>query len=84
MRWLRDNATLIGLFGAVLIGFVTMFVKYGPLIEKSEVKALEKTLRSGLVELAKCVDNPQYVGGSDRADRDPSCETRVFRVLEED
>ena len=84
MRWLREHAGVIGLVGAVLIGLVTMFVEYGPLAKKSEVTTLEKVLRSGLVELAKCVDNPQYVGGSDRADREPSCETRVFRALEGD
>ena len=84
MRWLRDHAGAISLVGSLLVGLVVLFVEYGPLAKKSEVNALEKMLRSGLVELAKCVDSPRYDGGSDRAERDPSCETRVFRALEED
>ena len=63
MNWLRDNAAVLGLGGSLLIGIVVLFVEYGPLEKKSEVEALERVLRSGLVELAKCVDNPQYVSG---------------------
>ena len=84
MKWLRDNATVLGLVGTLLVGLVVIFVEYGPLAQKNELKALEKIMRSGLVELAKCVDNPQYVRGSDRAERDPNCETRVYRALEKD
>ena len=82
MKWLRDNAGVLTLLGSLLAGGLYLFVEYGPLQKKNEAEAIETILRSSIIELAKCVDNPQYVGESDRADRDPTCETRVYRFLE--
>ena len=83
MKWLRENAAVLGLVGALLAGLWFIFVEYGTLAKKNEVEALERILRSGLLELAKCVDNPEYVLESDREQPVPSCETKVFRALDE-
>ena len=78
MKWLREIAVVLGL-GAALWG---VFVAYGTLAKKNEVEALERVLKSGLLELARCVDNPQYVLASDPEQPVPDCETRVFRALD--
>ena len=42
MKWLRENATVLGLLGTVLVGLLVIFVEYGPLAQKNEIKALER------------------------------------------
>lgn len=84
MKWLRENAAVLGLVGALSAVLWGVFVAYGTLAKKNEVEALERVLKSGLLELAKCVDNPQYVLASDPEQPVPNCETRVFRALNED
>ena len=83
MKWLRENATVLGLVGALLVALWFIYAEYGTLAKKNEVQALERVLKSGLLELARCVDNPQYVLASDPEQPVPSCETRVFRTLDE-
>ena len=80
MQWLREIAVVLGL-GAALWG---VFVAYETLAKKNEVEELERVLKSGLLELARCVDNPQYVLASDPEQPVPNCETMVFRALNED
>ena len=83
MKWLRKNAAVLGLGGALLAALWGVFVVYGTLAKKNEVEALDRVLKSGLLELARCVDNPQYVLASDPEQPVPNCETRVFRALDE-
>ena len=83
MKRIRDIVAVLGLVGAVSAGFWFAFEEYQGLVKKEEFEARERVLRSTLLELAKCVDNPQYLGASQRAERDPTCETRVFRALDE-
>ena len=82
MKWLRDNVAVLSLAVTLLVAIWLAFGEYQQLVKKKEFEARERVLRSALLDLAKCVDNPQYLGESQRADRDPSCETRVFRTLE--
>ena len=82
MKWLRDNVKVLGFVATVLLVIWFAFEKYQDLVKKEEFEAHERVLRSALLDLAKCVDNPQYLEESQRAERDPSCETRVFRTLE--
>ena len=84
MKWLREHAQVLGLVGALVLALWAVFVAYGALAKKSEVEALERLLRSGLLELARCVDNPQYVLPSEPAQPVPTCETRVYRALDPD
>ena len=80
MKSLKTIASAIGV-AVVFAGAVWAVVEvYGTLAKKDDIKVL----KSGILELARCVDNPQYVRGSDRAQREPTCETRVFRALEEE
>ena len=83
MKWLRENAAVLTLAGALLVGLWVIFVEHGTLAKKNEVEVLEKVLKSGLLELAKCVDNPQYVLGSDPEHPVPSCETKVYRAFDD-
>ena len=84
MRWLRENAAVLGLVGGLFAVLWGIFVTYGTLAKKNEVEALERVLKLGLLELARCVDNPQYVLASDPEQPVPNCETRVFRAVDED
>ena len=83
MKWLRENAAVLSLGAVILAVLWGVFVVYGTLAKKNEVEALERVLKSGLLELARCVDNPQYVLASDPEQPVPNCETRVFRALDE-
>ena len=79
MNWLETTA---GRISAVVfcVGVLWgLFELYGTLATKDDLKVL----KSGILELARCVDDPQYAPGSDRAQREPTCETRVFRAIEE-
>ena len=82
MKWLRDNVAVLSLAETLLVVIWFAFGEYQKLLKKKDFEARETVLRSALLDLAKCVDNPQYLGKSQRAERDPSCETRVFRTLE--
>ena len=62
MKWLRDNAVvlgLLGLLGAVAVTVCTMSSEYDLLAKRSDVEVVEDVLKSGLLELARCADNPQ-------------------------
>ncbi len=83
MKRVRDILAILTLVGTVFAGIWFAFGEYQTLAKKKELEARERVLKSALLDLAKCVDSPQYLGNSQRAERDPSCETRVFRMLEQ-
>ena len=84
MKWLRDNPVigLLGLLGTIVVTVWTMSSEYGLLAKRSDVEVVEEVLKSGLLELARCVDNPQYVLQIDPEQPVASCETRVYRTLD--
>ena len=84
MKWIREHAgPLLSVVGLV-VALWAVFTMYGTLAKTDDVEALERALESALLELAECVDNPQYVESSDRARRDPNCEIRVHREFRQD
>ena len=89
MKALNVAVVVVGLLGG-LVGLGSFLVvtseristKDEVLAIKDEALAMDASLRKALRALAECVDTPEYVGESDRAERDPSCEFRVLEVLE--
>ena len=56
------------------------FGEYGKLAKKDEVRAVERLM----VELAMCVDNPQYENSNDQRQSvfiSYECERRILRAL---
>lgn len=90
MKALNVVVLIVGLLGG-LAGLGSILVvtseristKDEVLAIKDEGLAMNASVRKALRALAECVDTPEYVGKSDRAERDPSCEFRVLEVLEE-
>ena len=83
MKWLQYIAVVVGIVGGVAGGAAGIIVVSERISTKDQVEVLDTSLRLGLREVAKCVDTPEYVGESDRAEREPSCETRLLRVLDD-
>ena len=91
MNWLREHAgeltlvaKLLGALGVISAGLWYAFSEYSSLAKKSEVESLERVLKSGLLELAECVDNPQYLVESDPPQPKHECEIRIYRTIEEE
>lgn len=95
MKWFRENAGLLALIGGVVFYLWNVFLDFGPFIKKDQVYAVEreieteigvvkKILSDSLLELADCVDRPQYDEDSDQAKRDPACQHRVLQALRKD
>ena len=90
MKMLNVAVLVVGLLGG-LAGLGSLLVVTSERIStkdevqavKDEALAIDASLRKALRALAECVDTPEYLGDSDRAERDPSCEFRVLEVLEE-
>ena len=83
MKWLQYIAVVVGILGGLAGGVAGIVVVSERISTKDQVEALYTSLRLGLRELAECVDTPEYVGQSDRAEREPPCETRVLRILDD-
>ena len=62
MKWLRENVNFLGFAGTLLVFIWFVFGEYQQLAKKEELEARERVLKSALLDLAKCVDNPQYLG----------------------
>ena len=74
----------------LVLAVLSAVLDYGPLALKTEVEALEeeleeevKKLEDVVIELSKCVDNPQYVTTNDLEQPSISydCYTRVLEFL---
>ena len=83
MKWLQYTAVVVGILGGLAGGAAGIVVLSERISTKDQVETLDTSLRLGLREVAKCVDTPEYVGESDRAEREPGCETRLLRILDD-
>ena len=86
MKWLQYIAVAVGNLKQALPGGIAWNYRFVTerMASKEHVEGSRSgSLRLGLREVAKCVDTPEYVGKSDRAQREPSCETRLLRVLDD-
>ena len=83
MKWLQYVAVVVGILGGLAGGAAGIIVLSERISTKDQVEMLDTSLRLGMRELAKCVDTPEYVGESDRAEREPGCETRLLGVFED-
>lgn len=82
MKWLRENAGVLSLAIIVLGLLWTVFVEYGKLAKKSEIEALRTVLKTGLLELAECVDHPKNAQSSGPEQLVRNCEIEVYRALD--
>lgn len=87
MTWLRQHVGVLGfaftVLGACLTGLWHVFLEYSSLAKKSEVESLERSLRTGLLELAECVDNLPNVVKLDLPEPRYDCEIKIHRTIEE-
>ena len=73
---------LAGLGSLLVVTLERISTKNELLATKEEALVMDASLRKALRAHAEGVDMPEYLGQSDRAERDPSCEFRVLEVLE--
>ena len=90
MTGLQRATQIVAIVGGIAGGVAAIVVAYERIATTDQVMAVDASLRAvdtnlrlGLRDLAKCVDTPQYIGDSDRAERDPTCETRLLRLFED-